>query len=208
MVLSKKYLALFGILLISQLYTLISLHAVEIPLDVKEGKMTNIAYVDMELVYNVSPQKSKMMEAYNELKKNYDVKISSITAAIESKKEEFENISKEIEKIKSRPAVAASTGTETADTSLSGAYEKELTKKLIADSVNNLEKDLQEIREKMASEMAEFEKAEVSDVLEQIYRVLEAIAKEDELSLIIDKNYILYGPPGYDITHKVVERLK
>ncbi len=60
----------------------------------------------------------------------------------------------------------------------------------------------------MRSELAAIEKESVTSLLEKIYKVIEKISKEEDITLVIDKNYILYGPQGQDITHKVIERLK
>lgn len=194
---------------------LASLTAVEIPLDIvsETSRKTSIAFVDMEVVYNVCQDKTKMGEEYAEAKKKFETEISSIAAAIQRQKDLIETLTKEIEEMKAIESAGAAISTEalaaeSSTAAVQSVYEKELNKKLITAAMAQNEKDLAALKEKMASELASLEKFCVMNILERIYKVLEQIAKEEELTLIIDKNYILYGPAGYDITHKVIERLK
>jgi len=57
-------------------------------------------------------------------------------------------------------------------------------------------------------ELLSIEEKQTQKVLSDIYHLLDIIAKEERLSIIIDKNNVLYGQAGQDITEKVSERLQ
>lgn len=57
-------------------------------------------------------------------------------------------------------------------------------------------------------ELAKSEEKQTYKVLADIYNILRKIAEDENLSIIIDKNNVLYGQPGQDITDKVLERLQ
>jgi len=57
-------------------------------------------------------------------------------------------------------------------------------------------------------ELLSLEEKQTQKVLSDIYHLLDVIAKEEHLSIIIDKNNVLYGQAGQDITEKISERLQ
>lgn len=56
--------------------------------------------------------------------------------------------------------------------------------------------------------LAKMEDRKTQEILGKIYDTLIIVAKEEELDLIMDKNYILFGEKGVDITEKLLKRLK
>jgi len=57
-------------------------------------------------------------------------------------------------------------------------------------------------------DLVRLEEKQTNSVLTDLYRVLEKIASEENITIIIDKNNVLYGQPGQDLTAKVRERLQ
>jgi len=230
---------------------LINLRALEIPIQSRdsfssEGKSREfrIAYADMELIYNVCPQRTRASSEYRALKEKFEVDISSLTSALDKRKQDLSLIEKEISELRlissaTSPSASDSQSTQT-DMSVStgditssspidnqerksapslvtstaqikgveAIYEKEIARKALLAEIDKLSAELNTVRDTMNKELSAKEKQCATDVLEELYKVLQKIATEEELILIIDKNYILYAPDVYDITHKVIERLK
>jgi Skp family chaperone for outer membrane proteins len=207
--------------------------ALEIPVSAAssaEGKALRIAYADMELIYNVCPQKARATKEYRDAKDAYETAIASITAAIAVRRGETERLQKEIEEFRRETSggpVVVSTGNQPSDADTSAdqlpapassdappaetvesVYRKELSRKAADTQISELESALEKSRQEMASELSDIEKNCSMDILQTIYKALEQIAVEEELLVIIDKNYILYAPEAYDITSKVIDRLK
>ncbi len=193
--------------------------ALEIPVSaVTDGKAMRIAYADMELIYNVCPQKARATKEYRDAKDAYETAISSITAALAVRRGDTERLQKEIEEYRRGTSAApVDVSTETlppaADKTASAktveaVYEKEIARKAADTDITKLEASLDKARAEMVSGISDIEKNCSTDILQTIYKVLEQIAVEEELLVIIDKNYILYAPEAYDITSKVIDRLK
>ena len=62
--------------------------------------------------------------------------------------------------------------------------------------------------QKDKEDLTRLEEKQTSDVMADIYYVLEKIAKEENITVVFDKNNILYGQSVQDITDKTLERLK
>lgn len=205
--------------------------SLEIPVSaVTDGKAMRIAYADMELIYNVCPQKAGATKEYRDAKDAYETNIASITAALAVRRGETERLRKEIEEFRSGASggsVAVSTGNQLSDMDTSvgqrpspssseasvaekveSVYQKELARKAADTEITKLESALDKSRQEMTSALADIEKNCSMDILQTIYKALEQIAADEELLVIIDKNYILYAPEAYDITSKVIDRLK
>lgn len=56
--------------------------------------------------------------------------------------------------------------------------------------------------------LVKLEETKTASVLEDIYRILDKMAVEENINVVIDKNNVLYGQPGQDLTDKVIERLQ
>jgi len=215
-----------------------------------EARQFRIAYADMELIYNVCPQRTRASNEYKAAKEKFELSVSSISAALDKRKKELEELDKEIAELRlvaSSPQgeIGASSSTATPSTSSSSAdlfavpgatvvpsasvgekssvvastssasvvsveklYEKEIARKSLVGEIDKLSVALKSARETMDAELSRMEKECAAGVLEELYKVLQKIASEEDLILIIDKNYILYAPEPYDITPKVIERLK
>jgi len=57
-------------------------------------------------------------------------------------------------------------------------------------------------------DLKKLEEAQTTKVLADIYHILEKIAQEDNLTIIVDKNNVLYGLPAQDVTNKVIDMLR
>ena len=63
-------------------------------------------------------------------------------------------------------------------------------------------------KKEVDKELKEFDHNNTLKILGEIYKIIEEIAKEENISIIVDKSNILYGLSGIDLTDKVKERLQ
>jgi Skp family chaperone for outer membrane proteins len=63
-------------------------------------------------------------------------------------------------------------------------------------------------RKEKEIELAEFEKNKTLAIMSDFYRLIEDIAKEENISVVVEKSSILYGLPKVDLTEKARERLR
>lgn len=114
-------------------------------------------------------------------------------------------------------AAAVSVSTEPAkpviDAAMVAAKENEL--KEIEKGIEAMKKDLEKKRyelgkliERNRKDLEELEEKHTASVLQDLYDILEKITVEENLSMIVDKNNVLYGHPGQEYTDKVLERLR
>ena len=57
-------------------------------------------------------------------------------------------------------------------------------------------------------ELCDLEARQTDEVLQDIYNIVEKIAKELNINVILDRKDVLYGQPYQDLTDKVIERLQ
>ncbi|MBD3271980.1 MAG: hypothetical protein GF384_05530 [Elusimicrobia bacterium] len=68
-------------------------------------------------------------------------------------------------------------------------------------------KELTEFTEKSKVNILAFEERKSKEILDKLYRFLSEIAKEENIDIILDKSYVLYGKPAVDVTEKLRRRL-
>jgi Skp family chaperone for outer membrane proteins len=81
--------------------------------------------------------------------------------------------------------------------------ELEDTKKMCDLKSSELEAALSKNRD----ELLKLEDKNTSEVLTDIYHVIQKVAEEEDVTIILDKNEVLYGKEVRDLTDKVIERL-
>lgn len=95
---------------------------------------------------------------------------------------------------------------------------KDTKKKEDQKGFEKLYKSKKELLQKKKDELGKFikeseanllamEERRSREILGKLYRVLEKIAREESLDIILDKNYVLYGQPAIDVTEKLKKRL-
>ncbi|MFH1379266.1 MAG: OmpH family outer membrane protein [bacterium] len=83
-------------------------------------------------------------------------------------------------------------------------------KKLLAgktEEIIKLTDELEKFRKDSEVNLLQFEERKSREILEKLYRILEQIAQEEKLDIILDKNYVLYGRPAVDLTGRLKGRL-
>lgn len=196
--------------------------ALEIPLTGAAGASANggakIAYVDMELIFQLYPQTRFVKEDY--------------AKQLQKKREQLAEKDAELANIKSRIAVLESTlkgmglnnagepavSTPTAANGLSGEQpgsEQAVGGDGEPQAVLSMKKELEEkqaeyedLRQRAFEELAAFERQQTQTILGKIYLALRDLAQEEQVTLVVDKSSILYGAANIDLTEKLQQRVR
>jgi Skp family chaperone for outer membrane proteins len=82
-------------------------------------------------------------------------------------------------------------------------------------AIDGLKKELEQQRASLRlkvrqnkDELSQLEEKQTAEVLADMYELLQKVAKDENVTIIIDKNDILYGQASLDLTDKVRERLQ
>ncbi len=69
-------------------------------------------------------------------------------------------------------------------------------------------KEYKELEEKIKKELKEFETSKTMAIMADLYKIIKELAEEENISIVVEKQNILYGLPNTDITDKVIDRLR
>jgi len=100
--------------------------------------------------------------------------------------------------------VAASTDTVRSSARSDQAEALILRQQELSDKNDELEKE----RLKAEQDLVDYERRRSQAILGRIYAVLQELAQEDQISVVVDKSHILYGIPQVDLTEKLRDRLR
>jgi Skp family chaperone for outer membrane proteins len=196
----------------------------------------NIGYVDIDKVFAEHPmtkrlkdefcitadkKKSELRSIQMEIGRLEQIIVSS-TTIVNRSKEEILILKNAGSKI--APPVVQSTST-SRQVIQSTASAKPLSLQEMAEkerSIPEMEKGIEELRKKIEAKKLEvpkmlesekecltkLEEDQTNSVLADIYSVLEKVAEEEDVTIIIDKNQLLYGKSVRDLTEKVLDRLR
>ena len=198
----------------------------------------NIAYVDIDKVFSEHPMTKRLKDEFclTADKKKIELKsllaeiarieqiiVSSASIVNKSKEEvvNFKNMgSKLIQSVTQSSAAASQVVQSTAAPSAKLLTPSEIAEKekLIA----GMEKEIEGLKKKIEEKKLEIpklvetqkeclnklEEDQTNAVLIDIYSVFEKVAEEEDVTIIIDKNQLLYGKSVKDLTEKVLDRLR
>lgn len=92
-------------------------------------------------------------------------------------------------------------------------FERDIKEK--EDALNSFNAEISKKKDDIAQkikqnreDLTKLEEKQTQKVLADIYRILENIARDNNLAIIVDKDNVLYGPPNQDVTEKVLDRLQ
>ncbi|OGS22632.1 MAG: hypothetical protein A2252_03370 [Elusimicrobia bacterium RIFOXYA2_FULL_39_19] len=86
--------------------------------------------------------------------------------------------------------------------------EKETEIALIKDAVLKKQQENTSLKKKSDKALKDYEKNRTMALIGELYKIIEELAKEEDISIVIEKSNILYGTGGTDLTDKVLERLR
>jgi Skp family chaperone for outer membrane proteins len=166
-----------------------------------------IGYVDLDKIFELYPQTKNAKEDYA---KQLNIKHEALAAR-----------EKEIETIKNKIAVLEETFKDmeaAVPPSPDGVVASTEVPALpvvppqnIAQLTAQLEKEKQryaEARKQSAEELKAFENQQSNAILGKIYRALQDLALEEQVSIVVDKSSVLYGTADVDLTEKLSNKVR
>jgi Skp family chaperone for outer membrane proteins len=110
-------------------------------------------------------------------------------------------------------APQASTSTVKADPELIVSEEKQIVEmqtavEKVKTEISKLKLDIDNAKKRTKEDIIKLEADNTKAVLNDIYKMLEKIAGEDNLTIVVDKNNVLYGRASQDLTDKLRERMR
>jgi Skp family chaperone for outer membrane proteins len=82
--------------------------------------------------------------------------------------------------------------------------------KRIEDNQHGLDKatfNFKDYRSKALADMKQLQTQKTYGVMSKIYAVLQGLARDENITVVMDKAYVLYGEDTVDLTDKLVARL-
>ena len=201
-----------------------ALKALEIPLGKAEGKSTTVGYVDMELIFQEFPETKKA-------KQEYYAEVETRRKMLAGQEEDIAKLNQRLLVLKTTleslvisTSAAAEAGVESSTEAAGGeeaapeAGKSEIEKSSATATKPELEKlekepdekkeALETTKQKAVKELEELEESRSLQILGRIYNILEELAQEEGISMVVDKSSILYGSEAVDLTHKLKNRLR
>lgn len=209
------FIQMFLLLLVSTIFSL--------ELQTYDVKIIRIGVVDMDKLMNEHPYAKKVQQDIVLYKENKTAEITTLEKEVEELLKQKLAIITEIEQLKTQFDIIKSTQTEqnvefstptvqTDTQQLQQLASTIETKQKNLDELNRTieEKNLQIKQKKQEIETEVVKMKQKSEVLlyAELYKIIQQIAQEEGLNVIINKSGILYGEPDVDITEKVIKKLK
>jgi len=187
--LKKNHLKLAALL-----FVFITFTGVAIAQNIKVG------YVDSEVILKQLPESQKVLAELESLKKLYidtvQAKEKDLKTNAESFKTRYEEAQKSVE---------------------SGQVKSEADLKKLNEEMQGLQKSLQDedealtiYKQKVQEELLQKQNEMFKPIKEKITKAIENVAKELKINFVFDKadGTLIYGDKEYDITFKVLDKLK
>ncbi len=68
--------------------------------------------------------------------------------------------------------------------------------------------EFKDFRGKALEDMKTLQSQKTSDVMSKIYAILQSLARDESITVVFDKSYVLYGEDSVDLTEKLMSRLQ
>ncbi|MCE1165215.1 MAG: OmpH family outer membrane protein [Bacteroidetes bacterium] len=159
-----------------------------------------VGFVDSEIILKQLPESQKVISDLDGLKKLYidtiQNKEKELKSNAESFKAKYEEAQKKVE---------------------SGLVKSESEMKSLNEEIQGLQKALQEqddaltiYKQKVQEELVQKQNEMFKPIKEKITKAIENVAKELKINFVFDKadGTLIYGDKEYDITFKVLDKLK
>ncbi|MCS7230930.1 MAG: OmpH family outer membrane protein [Elusimicrobiota bacterium] len=202
-------------------------HISAIEIQTQDVRIIRVGVIDINKVISEFPLAQKAQQEIELFKQNKLSELSVIEKELEDVLKQQINLTTEIEQLKHQikqieTEIQTSTLTISSTGTIVNADEKSIRIQQIKDEIIKKQKNLEQIdqaitekKEKIKSEKEKIEKEieekkqkyEVEIYIE-LYKIIQKIAQQEKLNLIIDKSGILYGESQIDITQKVINLIK
>lgn len=205
--------------------------------DGKSGPTDNIGFVDIEVLFNEHPMKKRLQDEFvAEANKRRNAiagqekKIQEFEKVIVSSAAAADRLNRPANETGAQgasqkmllpgtteavmiPVTVAQSTAAVENPEASEARKKEMQDKQAA--VESMKVELQKMKDDLAvrvkqdkADLKSLEESQSGKIMEDLYRLLENYAKEENLTIILDKNDVLYGQQYQDVTREVLERLQ
>ncbi|MFC1501395.1 OmpH family outer membrane protein [Elusimicrobiota bacterium] len=185
----------------------------------------NLGYVDASTLFDEHPMKERLKKTFlDELKKKQKGmdeeknSISLLESSVSKERDETAKLTSDLEefRITSQKMIDSSSNTAKIEKKIKDDIkgkekeisEKEKSIKGIEENIKSKKEGLIALKQNNMEELEKLEKKQTALVLDDLYKVIEDLAKEENITVILDKNNILYGKKLKDFTPKVRQRLK
>lgn len=202
-----------------------------IEIQTQDTFVIRIAVVDMNKAITELPLSKKAQEEIELFKQNKLNEIANLEKELEDtlKEEislnmEINQIQHQISKLESELEITISTLSAVSQSTptITNTDNKENKLAELKEEINKKQKNLENIRETIDNKKnkIKMEKEKIEKEIEQkkqryeieiyaeLYKIIQQIAKNENINIVIEKSAILYGTPQVDITQKVIDLIK
>jgi len=163
-----------------------------------------IGYIDKEIVLKQMPEYKKVEDEYKAFEKLYADSLQARKSEIITDAEIFQKKYEEVQEMIKNKQITSESEAKVYEDSLSAMQER---LKAMQDEYNSYLQKVQDV-------LAEKQQALLKPLLDKISKVVEDVAKELKYNFIFDKQSgslqgsLLYGDRDFDVTFKVLDKLK
>jgi Skp family chaperone for outer membrane proteins len=178
--------------------------ALEIPLSGSvdsSGGGGKIGYVDIDKIFQIYPQTLAAKEDYAKQLKRKREQLSTKEKELSEIKEKLSVLEATLKNMESPSGISGSTA------SASSPVQPQSFLTLKQD-LENKKTEYEELRKQAATDLSVYEKQQSQIILGKIYQALKDLAQEEQISVVVDKNSVLYGDATIDLTDRLQQRVR
>jgi len=149
------------------------------------AQATKAAFVDSEKILGELPEAQKASTELNALVKGWQDSVASMQADLQKQAEEYQKQSSVMPQAK-----------------------KDAEEKRLGELNQKLRDFYAQKLDTRTGEAAQEREKRLAPIREKVLRAIEAVAKEDGFTFVLDRANVLYADAKVDLTYKVIDRLK
>lgn len=199
----------------------ITCFGIDLQVDSPIVRTGGVGVVDMEKVYREYPETQKLKQEFFQKTLEKKKELQALEMEIEKIKFEIKELENKKSQLQTQADTIAQTivSTETAFTTQTTSQFEQIS--ITPETLSEIDSQIQQKKKELnikeeelktksditTKELQLLEEEKNKKIIGRIYKILKEIAQENNLSLIVDKNYILYGTPSVDLTKELQQRL-
>lgn len=191
-------------------------------LQTNDTKIIRVGVIDMDKIIDEHPFVRKTQQDILIFRENKNAEIATLEKEIESLLKQKLIIATEIEQLKTQlNTIEKSSSTDNVETSTSNIQLNQQIHSLMS-TIETKQKNLDELnriieeknalikqkKQEIETEVEKMKQIAETTTYAELYKLIQQIAKQEGLNIIINKSGILYGEPELDITEKLIKKLK
>ncbi len=171
----------------------------------KQNKLSEVANIEKE-IDDLIKQKISLMTEIGQLKSQ--ITQISITKSTEVVSTEASISSGEILNTQVSTLTVSALSSPEIEQINSTIRTKESNLKQIEESLNTKRQQMQTKKEEIENEVQKMKDKAEANIYAELYKIIQKIAKQRGLNIVVEKSGILYGDTSIDITQEVIRKLK